>query len=902
MQAPQTSQFDALLVQCRDLACSRLSDSLAAMLDKADESLTTALDTIQDQEERKITLAARDVASSQREVIEKQFKTRYLGEFQQRTNRVKKIGQSFAEIDLSSIELEIVGDDDLSETLKINDMGAKLQRYCAEELGALDQRVGVLLGDASLQPNDNPFSPEAICGAYKQACRNADSNIAVRMVLLKLFDDHVLDDVRAVYRDVNDLLVQNSILPKIRYGATRRDGKKVPGAPDAQGDAPAEGDFFAALQQMIAQGAGARGGAGGGGGGGASGGGGGGGPVLEGADLLNSLTRIQLGDLAGIQGAAALIAASTAAGGGATNVLHELKATSVGAGMGQMDAVTLDIVALLFDQLFDNPKIPVVLKGLIARLQIPMLKVAIADKSFFSRDDHPARQVLNMLGELALRLPPDFASTSPLYSRLETFMQELVDGFQEKIEIFETVRGHLEALIAEDDQRVSVTMQATTTALEQSESLALARAVGREAIKARVLSAMPPRPVLEFMAQQWIKYLVVVHVRHGVESDAWTSALGTVDQLVWSVAPKVTTEERRMLASVVPTLLKSVKAGIAAAGVEDAVCFAFFKELMKCHTAAIQGPPKKPVQAATASATNAVVARTENARASGSVGAIASGSVIAKGAVSVAVKPAGAEIKASGVAPAKIVATAEAGGASGAASRHQVAGATASGRDASKAVAAAHVKAAGAIEVAVSEEAAGIKGTAAKGAGAAAVKPPGAEARTTVGAATKTAGAAAPAAPIAARVIEAPPPAGSSEDLDFTAPITIKNPFGEGEVQVDELDFTATTGSAKAAGNAPARKPIDMPRNIVLGCWVEILEPGGTGKPVSAKLHYVSPLQSRFLFVDRRGTKVYECSRAMLAMRLNVGEVKILAGPPDPPLFENMMSGVFKKMGKPVPA
>jgi hypothetical protein len=865
MQAPQTSQFDALLVQCRDLACSRLADSLAAMLDKADESIATLLDTIQDQEGKKVYLAARDIASSQRAVIEKQFKIRYQGEFQQRTNRVKKIGQSFAEIDLSSIELEIVGDDDLSETLKINDMGAKLQRNCAEELSALDQRVGVLLGDASLQPNDNPFSPEAICGAYKQACRNADSNIAVRMVLLKLFDDHIADDVRSVYKDVNDLLVQNSILPKIRYGVTRKDGKKVPGSANTDSDSPAEVDFFAALQQMIAQGAGGRGGAGTGG----AGGGGGGGPVLQGADLLNSLTRIQLGDLAGIQGAAALIAASTAAGGGATNVLHELKATSLGAGMGQMDAMTLDIVALLFDQLFDNPKIPVVLKGLIARLQIPMLKVAIADKSFFSRDDHPARQVLNMLGEIALRLPPDFASTNPLYSRLETFMQELVDGFQEKIEIFETVRGHLEALIAEDDQRVSVTMQATATALEQSESLALARTVGREAIKARVLSAMPPRPVLEFMAQQWIKYLVLVHVRHGVESDAWKTALGTVDQLVWSVSPKVTTEERRMLASVVPSLLKSVKAGIAAAGVEDAICFAFFKELMKCHTAAIQAPPKKAVPVTTAGASD--VAVTQDARATSAV-------------------------------PGKGVALADTKVASGAAIKPQVAGVKASGPDAPKVVAAAQVKAAGATEAAVAERAVGVGGTAGKAARVAAAKPLGVEARATIGAAAKGVSTAAPEAPIAARAIETPPPAGRSEDLDFTAPIIIKNPFGEGEVQVDALDFTALPAGAKTAENAPARKPIDMPRNIVLGCWVEILEAGGTGKPVSAKLHYVSPLHSRFLFVDRRGTKVYECSRAMLAMRLNVGEVKVLAGPPDPPLFENMMSGVFKKMSKPVPA
>ena len=371
------------------------------------------------------------------------------------------------------------------------------------------------------------------------------------------------------------------------------------------------------------------------------------------------------------------------------------------------------------------------------------------------------------------------------------------------------------------------------------------------------------------MAQQWIKYLVVVHVRHGVESDVWKSALGTVDQLVWSVTPKVTTEERRMLASVVPALLKSVKAGIAAAGVEDAVCFAFFKELMKCHTAAIQGPPKKAVLATTAGTSD--VAGPRDARATGSV-------------------------------PAKRVEVANTKVASGAAIKPQVAVVKASGRDATKVIAVAHVKAAGATEAAVAERAVRVGGTAAKAAGVAAAKPLGVEARATIGAAAKAVSTAVPEAPIAARAMEAPPPAGSSEDLDFTAPITIKNPFGEGEVQVDALDFTAPPAGAKAADYVPARKPIDMPRNIVPGCWVEILEPGGTGKSVPAKLHYVSPLQSRFLFVDRRGTKVYECSRAMLAMRLNVGEVNVLAGPPDPPLFENMMSGVLKKMGKPVPA
>ena len=121
---------------------------------------------------------------------------------------------------------------------------------------------------------------------------------------------------------------------------------------------------------------------------------------------------------------------------------------------------------MLFDELFDEPRIPIALKGLIARLQIPMLKVAITDKTFLSKKNHPARRVLDSLGEIALRLPAYFGQSSPLYPHIETFMQDLVEGFQEKIDIFDTVRGQLEALLAEDDKQVAVQLQPTAAALD----------------------------------------------------------------------------------------------------------------------------------------------------------------------------------------------------------------------------------------------------------------------------------------------------------------------------------------------------------------------------------------------------------------------------------------------------
>src|ERR1043166_7164479 len=60
-----------------------------------------------------------------------------------------------------------------------------------------------------------------------------------RMLFHKLFDDHVLDDVRSIYKDINELLIQRSILPKIRFGIRRAAGGigRRPRAAPAQGAA-----------------------------------------------------------------------------------------------------------------------------------------------------------------------------------------------------------------------------------------------------------------------------------------------------------------------------------------------------------------------------------------------------------------------------------------------------------------------------------------------------------------------------------------------------------------------------------------------------------------------------------------------------------------------------------------
>ena len=117
---------------------------------------------------------------------------------------------------------------------------------------------------------------------------------------------------------------------------------------------------------------------------------------LQGASLVASLTRIQRGDLSALTSGNPALAAGLATPG-TTNVLRELRGTSLASGLGHIDSVTLDIVALLFDQIFAYDEIPPLMKGLIGQLQIPMLKVAILDNELLLQEDP--------LGPQAARLP-----------------------------------------------------------------------------------------------------------------------------------------------------------------------------------------------------------------------------------------------------------------------------------------------------------------------------------------------------------------------------------------------------------------------------------------------------------------------------------------------------------------
>ena len=510
--APGASSFDIILERCRDLVSERVSDALTAMFDEADEALTAFGSLSRDPETSKLYEVTRNKVLVQREAIVEQFRVRFIREFHERVNRVKKIGDKFAEIDLSS--LTPVAEDNQHESLKFDAMASRLRQYCDEELLALDQRVGVLVGDADLQSDDNPFTPQAIVDAYKDTCRQIDSNVDVRLVLLKLFDDYVLDEIRGVYKAVNTLLIKNSILPKIRFSVERsKDAAKAPSVESKPGKSSGT-------------------------------------PVT-------------------------------------TTAPRGRRKTDQDIGRNQMDTMTLDIMVMLLDELFDDPRIPTIVKGLIGRVQTPMLKLVIADKSFFSKKSHPARQMLEKLGELSTGLPADINQSDPIYAKLESIVQSLNEEFEDGIDIFDRMGQQLDTLIVDVNQRGKEETQPIAKPVEQKVVLAVEQNAAEAEIEARLRASTVPQPIVEFLERHWVKLLDTIHANEGEDSEAWKNALTTMDLLIWSGERKETQEERSEMVAVLPELLKSLTEGLAHAGIDDSIRVKFLSDLRKLHSALI---------------------------------------------------------------------------------------------------------------------------------------------------------------------------------------------------------------------------------------------------------------------------------------------------------------------------
>lgn len=304
------------------------------------------------------------------------------------------------------------------------------------------------------------------------------------------------------------------------------------------------------------------------------------------ATLLHSLTSLQRGDMSAFGAMGALQPGDFETG--SNNILHAIRRTPMASQFPPADGITFDIVAMLFDFIFEDEDIPDLMKARIGRLQVPVVKVALLDKAFFSTRQHPARQLIDLLAEAAQSWVPDGFNNDRLLTEVDAVVQGVLDRFESDISVFTEGVTRITVFLEGERARERELAQASAHLVLARERREIGLNISRDAIERRLAGHEAPEAVSSFLRQHWTQVMAELHLRHGEGSTEWSSGLATLDELLWSVEPKLTSPERNQLVARLPQLLRRLQSGMDLAEVVPAERNAFFTGLVACHASAVK--------------------------------------------------------------------------------------------------------------------------------------------------------------------------------------------------------------------------------------------------------------------------------------------------------------------------
>lgn len=567
-----------VLKETRELAKKNLEASIARMMEKVDDALFSRAEKAENNQVQTLYFDAMRELRIIREDIESDFISKYCTSFDRGTPR-NTIVDNDLKLDWESgniSNLGLVDKETLEEDLAITNMVHKVRGSCTQSLYALDKRIGLLLRDPDLENWCNPLGPEPICNAFKDAAQKIGTGIEIRLVIFKLFDKHVMDQIDSLYREVNQHLVRRGIMPEIKTTIRKSASTPLPeymqksNVPHNMEPMHEQGGHLT-QQHPHYSGSGYSASA-----------------TIP-ANLyqpFSALTNLQHGNMPESVTADEFNASAfnmNDIGNGSINILHGIKQSGLAGNLGRSGDMIIDIVAMLFDYILDDKNIPDAMRALIGRLQIPVLKVAILDRDFFAKKSHPARQLLNKLALSAIEWNEDQGLQDPLFKRMDSIVQTILNDFDDDINLFSTLLDDFVDFLKRDEKEARIREERSAKVMEGQERLEVARSTTMEEIAPRIDNQKNLRFVREFVSTHWKNLLFVTCARHGKDSEEWKRAVETMDALIWSVKPKNTIEDRKKLVTLQPGLLQSIREGMERLSLPATDRDEFISKLIRAH-------------------------------------------------------------------------------------------------------------------------------------------------------------------------------------------------------------------------------------------------------------------------------------------------------------------------------
>lgn len=525
-----------LLEQTREMMLAKSNQLFSTMFERVQDLLFNLADKAKDSQERIQYFDALRSVRLRRATIESHFSKELATALARAYNAKVDTNPASTETTNESVSRRATSDDELAELLTLSKMAERSRQLLRAELNAVGQQINAALKSNIVGDAGESLGPGVVCYAFRLAVNAVDPPLSseVRRILLTVFERCVLRQLSAVYAALRDDVAEHQATsdPVIAASNSKR---SMPPATTRRA-VPYDLSQLLGVLHSLQQ---------------------------DGRTCANSYGyrsdwRENLKNY----------------------VTEKLSAQlSRPIALKEQDAKAIDTVRALIDQTLSNTPLAEPMHVLLTQLDIPIIKIALADAPFFASKSHPARRLLADLARAAAnwKEPSDDTADS-LHSQIQTIVAALRDEADVSITVFYELLETFDKFIAESGLAAETTQQTNHPTHYQLWT----------AIEGPIAKQTVPQPVLDFLRGPWHAVLTKIADENGCAGSAWNSGLRVVEQLLWSIAPKRSAGERKLFAVLIPRLLNDINKGLAVIGWDHKQQTHFHAELQTLHLAALR--------------------------------------------------------------------------------------------------------------------------------------------------------------------------------------------------------------------------------------------------------------------------------------------------------------------------
>ena len=553
--------------QCRNTLLTLLDDMFAScddlFFDLASRATTNSEQNLYFESMREVRVRTRSAREDYESGLNSLFSA---AQKQQPHNKAAKKSDD----DQNSENLKLVDKDDVEQDVAVSAMTSRAAAVSKNPLFELCSRLSVLY-QFEVNDDSNPLDPGSLIALFADAIQPMGIKIKARIILLKQYERYIVNRLPELYQKTNALLQEQGIAfnkqRKIKKQASQArppssskpfgnllddDEFELPllsngYEPSYRYGSPAFSDLTQLLSSlrsipsqalenevpMFSSGSGA---------------------MVHNNELINLLDTAPSFDY---DQASAL---------GLRSYIRQILAQGQPKGQSrsvqQVDEDVINLVAMFFDFVLDDKSIPDSVKTLVSRLQMPILKIALKDKRFFSDTDHPAREFINEVARISIGVDEEGIGGEDLLEKIEQWVQDIQTNAEDLEIAFTDALKELKAYSKQSEKRADLVQKRTSEAVQGQAKKQVATLRSQRAIQEAMDGKSVAIPISEFIVKHWQQVLYVTFVKEGEESQGWLAQLQTMQDLIWCSSPHNDEKSRQRLDRITEDLFDKLSIGL----------------------------------------------------------------------------------------------------------------------------------------------------------------------------------------------------------------------------------------------------------------------------------------------------------------------------------------------------